>query len=189
MFLPAWLSGIKVSVRTDIYSPHPGGPDPETSAKAFSRVTLIDTMDSPCLEGEKIQWRVPSDGKREYDNRLYFPAGLTLVARDLSWVVDVNEEVMYLGEGRFWCGGFVVQYSSRRAVEGDFSMIKKTLREDLSWLISVEVDLRTLEGIVARSGPMIGRDEARKEMTQVGQYRDERGKEVKRELRPEMLIF
>jgi len=181
-FLPAWLHGMKISIRTEVYSPHPGGPNPSNKAQAYSRVILIDTLDNPKLEWEKVTWRVPEEGKREVDNRLYFPCDVKVVSGDGSWGVAIGDKVMYLGHGKFWCGGLVIQFSSRRAVKGDISAIKKTLREEFAWLVGVEVDLGSLEAIVARGGPVSG------EM-KVGRWRDERGRDVKRELRPEMFIL
>jgi len=181
--LPAWLNRMKISVRTEIYSPHPAGPNPSNPAEAYYRVMLIDVLDNPRLEGEKVIWRVQVDAKREFDNRLYFPSDVTLISGDASWGVDITDEIMYLGNAKFWCGGIVFQFSSRRAVNGDNAVIKETLREEFAWLVAVEVDLGTLEGIVAKAGPVKARE------MKVGQWRDETGREVKRELRPEMFIF
>lgn len=98
-------------------------------------------------------------------------------------MVGIADEMMYLGEGKFWCGGFVIRYSSRRKVDGDVYHVRDTLRGECSYLVGVETELRELErwvngGIEGKEG----RD------FKVGQWRDETGKGVKRELRPEMFI-
>jgi hypothetical protein len=98
-------------------------------------------------------------------------------------MIEVAEEMVYLGEGKFWCGGFVVKYSSRRTVDGDVNLVRNTLRGECAFLICVETELRDLERWV--QGTVQGR-EGRDFKT--GQWRDETGKGVKRELRPEMFI-
>jgi hypothetical protein len=98
-------------------------------------------------------------------------------------MVDIAEEMMDLGEGRFWCGGFVVMYSSRKRVDGDIQFVKETLRQECAFLVGVETDLKVLERWV--EGSVQGKEE---KTFKVGQWRDESGKGVQRELRPEMFI-
>ena len=90
-----------------------------------------------------------------------------------------------MGDGRFWCGGFIVGFSSRRQVIGDVHRIKANLREELAWLEYIEGDVELVERWISivNEGNM-----EESEMGTVGQWRDESGKGVKRELRPEMFI-
>jgi hypothetical protein len=178
-FLPAHLRMIKICLRTEIYSPHPAGPPPSSPTQAYSRTTLIDTLDSPSRQDNRISWSVPS--KREFDNRLYYPSNLSLYTQ--GGVVEIADEFTYLGDGRFWCGGFIVVFSSRRPVGGDIYIIKTSLREECAWLIGIEADVGQVERWM--SGTTIGREGAD---GKVGQWRDEAGRGVKRELRPEMFI-
>jgi len=98
-------------------------------------------------------------------------------------MVEIAEEMMYLGEGKFWCGGFIIAYSSRKAVDGDVHFVKDTLRQECASLVGVETELKYLEKWV--EGSVEGKEE---NDFKVGQWRDETGKSVKRELRPEMFI-
>jgi len=88
-----------------------------------------------------------------------------------------------MGDGRFWCGGIIVKYSSRHQVMGDVYMIKESLREKLAWLEYIEGDIEQVERWVS-TGKMKGNCE----IGEVGQWRDESGKGIRRELRPEMFI-
>jgi hypothetical protein len=105
-------------------------------------------------------------------------------------VVEIDETWEYIGDGRFWCGGFVVQYSSRRRVDGDVWVVKGGLRDELAWLESVEVEVGDLERWceVGREMMSIGAGGGSNKEVRVGQWRDENGRDVKRELRPEMFI-
>ena len=186
-FMPPWLSGLKVSLKTEIYSPHPTGPPPSNQRQAYSRIHLIDVLDSPSLTlMNKLSWVLPGEGKREFDNRLYWPS--TLALHTISGVVEIDEQMEYIGDGRFWCGGFVIQFSSRRIVNGDIWSVKATLRDELAWLESVEVDVGEVERWIEMGREMIyGIGNGRKEV-RVGQWRDENGKDLKTELRLEMFI-
>jgi hypothetical protein len=99
--------------------------------------------------------------------------------------VEIDDSFQYLSGGRFWCGGFTVCYSSRRAVSEDVTRVKATLREELSRLEAVEVDVSVVEKWTRR-GEMEGG--VRGGGGVVGHWRDEGGRGVKRELRPEMFI-
>ena len=99
-------------------------------------------------------------------------------------MVEVTDEIVYLGEGKFWCGGFVVKYSSRKAVDGNIHHVRNTLRGECAFLVGVETELKALERWVVQ-GTVQGREDRD---FKVGQWRDESGKSVKRELRPEMFI-
>jgi hypothetical protein len=78
-----------------------------------------------------------------------------------------------------------VCYSSRRAVSEDVTRVKATLREELSWLEGVEVDVSVVEKWMKR-GKMEGG--VRGDGGVVGHWRDQGGRGMKRELRPEMFI-
>jgi len=190
-YMPAWLSSLKISLKTEIYSPHPAGPPPSNVAQAYSRIHLVDVLDSPTLTplAGNLCWQIPDSGKREFDNRLYHPSQLFL--HTVSGVVEIDDTWEYIGDGRFWCGGFVVQYSSRRRVDGDVWVVKGGLRDELAWLESVEVEVGDLERWceVGREIMSIGGcgGGSNKEV-RVGQWRDENGRDVKRELRAEMFI-
>jgi hypothetical protein len=178
-FLPAHLRMVKICLRTEIYSPHPAGPPPSRPAQAYSRTILIDTLDSPSLRDNRISWSVPT--KREFNNRLYYPSSLSLYTHD--GVVEIADDFTYLGDGRFWCGGFIVVFSSRGTVTEDIYEVKTSLREECAWLIGIEADVGQMERWMSGTVPgWEGSDE------KVGQWRDEDGRDVKRELRPEMFI-
>src|SRR5579859_478055 len=125
-------------------------------------------------------WSVHPSGQREFDNRLFYPSSISLYTD--GGVVDVDEEFTDLGSARFWCGGFIVTFSSRRPVDGDVEYITRTLRDELAWIVSVECDVEGVERWLAR-GFSGGGGQKR-----LGQWRDERGRGVKRELREEMFI-
>ena len=76
-------------------------------------------------------------------------------------------------------------YSSRRTVGADVAGVKATLREELAWLEAIEADVSAVDRWISR-GVMEGG--ARGDRGLVGHWRDEGGREVKRELRPEMFI-
>lgn len=76
----------------------------------------------------------------------------------------------------------MVAYSSRRMVNGDVYMVKSSLREECAWLNYVEAEIDTLNRWRELGD---GKENGGGE---VGQWRDESGRAVKRELRPEMLI-
>lgn len=76
-------------------------------------------------------------------------------------------------------------YSSRRTVGADVAGVKATLREELAWLEAIEADVSAVDRWISRrvmEGGASGDGEV------VGHWRDEGGREVKRELRPEMFI-
>jgi hypothetical protein len=179
--IPPHLASLKITLHTEIYSPHPAGPPPSSPSQAYSRITLIDTLTSPILHNDTLIWRVPHDETREFDNRLFYPLSLHLYPSS----VEIDDSFQYLSGGRFWCGGFTVCYSSRRAVSEDVTRVKATLREELSRLEAVEVDVSVVEKWTRR-GEMEGG--VRGGGGVVGHWRDEGGRGVKRELRPEMFI-
>ena len=179
-FIPAHLSNLKVSLKTEIYSPHPAGAPPSSPSQAYSRIILIDTLDSPTLQFNTLHWSV-SSLPREFDNRLYYPASLLFHTQ--SGTVEVDDQFTYIGEGRFRCGGIIVGFSSRRQVQGNVYMIKESLREELAWLEYIEGDIEQVERWVS-----MGEEKGSGEIGKVGQWRDESEKGVKRELRPEMFI-
>lgn len=129
---------------------------------------------------EKLQWFVPPLRKREFDNRLYYPAMLALHTG--STTIEIEEGFSHLGNGKFWCGGFTAIFSSRRPVAGDVHMIKASLREECSWLDYIEGDISAIERWISLGEGKEGK------VGKSGQWRDESGKAVKRELRPEMFI-
>lgn len=98
-------------------------------------------------------------------------------------VVEIGDDFTYLGDGRFWCSGFVVVFSSRRTVTGDLCQVKASLREECAWLIGIEADVGQMERWM--SGTIAGQEGSD---GKVGQWRDEAGRDLKRELRPEMFI-
>ena len=136
------------------------------------------------MVGDRVIWYLPDESKREFDNRLYFPCGLTFFAPN-SAGVELSE-VTHLREGRFWFGGFVVLFSSRRCVTGDIEQIKRTLREEFAWLVAIEVDLEILDRLMASAGEDVRVENER--YRKAGQWRDDSGRDVKRELRLEMFI-
>jgi hypothetical protein len=178
-FLAAHLRMVKICLRTEIYSPHPAGPPPSCPAQAYSRTILIDTLDSPTLRDNRISWSVPL--KREFDNRLYYPSSLALYTQD--GVVEIADDFTYLGDGRFWCGGFIVVFSSRRTVTGDIDKVKTSLRKECAWLIGIEADVGQMERWMSGTVPVREGSDGK-----VGQWRDEAGRGIKRELPPEMFI-
>ena len=130
------------------------------------------------MMGEMLTWSNPA--KREFDNRLYYPIGLTLFTG--TGTIEIDDDFIHLGNGRFWIAGFVVRYNSRRCVQGDVFMIKASLREELAWLEGVEIEIEEVERWIVRGEGKVGKE------IEVGQWRDESGRAVKRELRPEMFI-
>lgn len=66
---------------------------------------------------------------------------------------------------------------------GDIYQVKASLREECAWLVGIEADVghmgRWMSGTIAEREGSDGK---------VGQWRDETGRGVKRELRPEMFI-
>ena len=179
MFIPEHLSSLKISLKTEIYSPHPAGAPPSSPSQAYSRVILIDTLDSPTLQYDTLQWSVQPE-PREFDNRLYYPVSLLLHTQ--SGTVEVDDEFTYMGDGRFWCGGIIVGFSSRRQVIGDVYKVKESLREELAWLEYIEGDIEQVERWISMGEERVERSEIGK----VGKWRDESEKGVKRELRAEM---
>ena len=193
-YMPAWLSTLKISLKTEIYSPHPAGPPPSTPSQAYSRIYLIDVLDCPTLTPlGTLVWSVPETAKREFDNRLYFPS--TLCLHTVSGAVEVGHAWEYAGQGRFWCPdpGFMCRFSSRRRVEGDVWSVKGSLRDELAWLEGVEVEVGEVErwiemGREQEGVLMMGVGGGSSREVKVGQWRDESGRDVKTELRAEMFI-
>jgi hypothetical protein len=179
---PGHLSSLRICLRTEIYSPHRS--DATSSYdQAYSRIALIDVLDCPSLnhESNRIQWFAPTDGQREVDNRLYYPVQLSL--HTIGGTVEIEDEFSYLGDGRFWCGGFIVVYSSRRVAGDDISMIAATFREECAWLKFIEADVFQVERWIGLS-----QENGEQREDKVGQWADEDEKAVKRELPPEMFI-
>lgn len=81
-------------------------------------------------------------------------------------------------------------FSSRRKVEGDVWGVKRDLREELAWLVGVEGDVGVVERWIEMGREMVtmGGGGGRNREVRVGQWRDENGRDVKRELRAEMFI-
>jgi hypothetical protein len=102
-----------------------------------------------------------------------------------SGTISVTDGFTFIGEGRFWCAGFVIVFSSRRTVRGDVNDIKRSLREELAWIVGVEVPLGEVERWLCLAGK--GR-EGDKDEGRVGQWRDDSLKVVKRELPAEMFV-
>jgi hypothetical protein len=178
--LPSTITGLKVALYTYIYSPHPL---PSDSPQGYSRITLIDMLDSPTLTpDDQVRWCLPARGVREFDNRLYFPAKLAVHTE--MGVVDVAEAFTYIGDGRFWAGGFVVEFSSRRVVSGDVVGVKGNLGEELACIVGVEVELGDVERWLGR----MGRGDGGRDFGRVGQFRDESSRGVRRELPREMFV-
>jgi hypothetical protein len=151
---------------------------------AYSRVALLDTLDDPEVSDGKVFWKVPVERRREFDNRLYFPCSLSVfVPGKLG--IEVNGEGMYIGEGKFKLGDFVVRYSSRRPVIGGIEFIRQTLREEFAWLGGVEVEMSLLEEMRSENAADVYGEE---EDEPVGSGRDDSARDLRRQLRPEMYI-
>ena len=145
ILLLGYVSSLKVCLRTEIYSAHLADPPPSSPAEAYSRILLIDVLDCPNLhhDSKRVQWFVPARGRREIDTRLYYPVQLSLYTT--TGVVEIEDEFSYLGHGRFWCGGFIVVFSSRRVANGNLRLINATLKEECVWLEYIEADVFQIE--------------------------------------------
>ena len=140
---------------------------PKHIPESSSSILLI----RPTLQYSTLQWSVPSQ-PREFDNRLYYPVSLLLHTQ--SGTVEVDDEFTYMGDGRFWCGGIIVGFSSRRQVTGDVYMIKASLREELAWL-------EYIEGDIEQVGKWISMGEERQRKVRLGKL-DSGGMKVRRVL-------